>query len=174
MRTRRLLVGVLTGGLVLAGGVAWSNSLLAEETGASGASAGPGEYGKRPILNFIRNHFHQAWEMRSKLNLSEEQKASIRETVVGHKAEIVNMFKEVGKKRQALRDAVLAETPNELTIRAAADDLGKAIGDAAVKASKIASDVRKDLTAEQLEKIRKFREKQRAEFDKALDKALGE
>jgi Spy/CpxP family protein refolding chaperone len=174
MRTRKLLVGILTGGLVLAGGVTLASSLMAQAPASSESNGGPGAYKGRPILNFIRNHFHRAWDMRSKLNLSDDQKTKIRQTVAGHKTEIAGMVKEVGEKRQALRDAVLAETPNETAIRAAADELGKAIGDAAVKASKIVGEVRKDLTPEQVEKIRKFRENQRAEFEKALDKALGE
>ena len=174
MRTRKLLVGILTGGLVLAGGVTLASSLMAQDPVSSESSAGPGECKGRPILNFIRKHFQRSWELRSKLDLSEDQKTRIRQTVAGHKTEIVGMVKEVSEKRQALRDAVLAETPDEASIRAAADELGKAIGDAAVKASKIAGEVRKDLTPEQMEKIRKFRENQRAEFEKALDKALGE
>ncbi len=174
MHTRRLLTSVLTGGLVLAGGLAWPGSALGQTTSNPAAEASDDQPPRRPILNYLRQHFHRAWELRSKLNLTEEQKAKIRSTIAAQKEEIINLFKTVAEKRRALRDAVLAEIPSEESIRAAADELGKAIGDAAVKASQIAGDLRKNLTTEQLEKIRKFRDKQRAEFDKLLDKALAE
>jgi len=174
MQTRTLLTRVLAGGVILAGGMAWPGSTLAQDPQNPVAEAGEGQPARRPILNYLKNHFHRAWELRSKLNLTDEQRAKIRSTIAAQKEEIVNQFKKVAEKRQALRDAVLAEMPTEESIRAAADELGKAIGDAAVKASQIAGDLRKNLTSEQLEKIRKFREKQRAEFDKLLDKALAE
>jgi len=174
MRTRRLLTSVLTGGFILAGGMVWPGSALAQAPSSPTAEASEGQPPRRPILNYLRNHFQRAWELRSKLNLTEEQKAKIRSTVAAQKEEIISLFRKVAERRQALRDAVLAEMPSEESIRAAADELGKAIGDAAVKASQIAGDLRKNLTSEQLEKIRKFREKQRAEFDKLLDKALAE
>ncbi len=63
------------------------------------------------------------------------------------------MLKPVAEKRRALRDATLAENPNEATIRDAADELGKAIGDAAVVGSKIKAEIHKVLTPEQQEKI---------------------
>ena len=174
MHARRFLTSMLIGGLVLAGGMAWPGSALAQPTSSPAAEESEGQPPRRPILNYLRNHFHRAWELRSRLNLTEEQKAKIRSTVAAQREEIVSLFKKVAERRQALRDAVLAEMPSEESIRAAADDLGKAIGDAAVKASQIAGDLRKNLTSEQLEKIRKFRDKQRAEFEKLLDKALAE
>ena len=175
MRKNKLLLGTLAGSLVLAGGIISPGLVVLAQAPASPApSTAPSQESGRPILNFVRKHFQRAWELRSKLDLSDEQKARIRQTVAGHKAEILDAFKEVREKRQALREKVLAEMPSEQAIRDAADQLGKAIGDAAVKASQIAGEVRKNLTTEQLEKIRKFHEKQRAELDKALDKALGE
>jgi Spy/CpxP family protein refolding chaperone len=174
MRTHKLLIGALAGGMVLAGGIVLCGSAWAtgEQTPTAGAAA-DGTTG-RPILNFIRKHFKRAGELKSQLNLSDEQKTKIRQSIAGHKTELVQAFKDVQAKRQALRDAALAETATEESIRAAADNLGKAIGDAAVKASQVAGEVRKNLTPEQIAKIRKFRETQRTEVDKALDKALGE
>lgn len=174
MRKNGLLLGALAGGFVLAGGTMSPGWVLAQAPDPPVPTTAPSQRGERPIFEFARKHFKRAWEMRSKLDLSEEQKARIRQTVADHKAQMLEVFKQVREKRQALREKVLAEMPSEESIRAAADELGKAIGDAAVKASQMAAELRKNLTEEQLNKIRKFREKQRAEFDKLLDKALGE
>lgn len=170
----RLLAGVLAATLSLTSTSAWCEA-AGEGTEAPVATRpSEGQPAQRPILKFIQKHFQRAWELRSKLDLSEEQKANIRDTVAAQKEEIIGLFKKVAEKREALRDAVLAEMPTEESIRAAADELGKAIGDAAVKASQMADELKKELTTEQLEKIRKFREKQREELHKMLDKALGE
>jgi tryptophan synthase alpha subunit len=55
-----------------------------------------------------------------------------------------------------LREAVLAESRNEEEIRRSAKDLGKALADASVVASRIVADARKNLTPDQVERIRKF------------------
>ena len=171
MRTRTILMRALTGGFILVGSMAWSGSSQAQEPTRPATEASQDQPTKRPILNLLRYHFQRAKELRSKLELTDEQKAKIRGTIAARKEEIIKQFKKVAEKRQALRDAVLAEMPTEESIRAAADELGKAIGDAAVKASQIAGELREELTSEQLEKIRKFREKRKAEFDKLLQEA---
>lgn len=174
MLTYKLLTGVLAATLSVASTSARCEA-AGEGTDAPVATRpSEGRTARTPMLNAIQKHFQRAWELRSKLNLTEEQKAKIRDTVAAHKEEVIGLLKEVEEKSQTLRDAILDEMPTEETIRAAADQLGKAIGDAAVKASEMADELKKELTTEQREKIRKFREKQRAELHKMLDKALGE
>jgi Spy/CpxP family protein refolding chaperone len=56
------------------------------------------------------------------------------------------------EKREVLRTQVLTEEPKEVAIRLAAAKLGKAIGDAAVKASTVVKNGRQILTPEQAEK----------------------
>lgn len=174
MLTYRLLTGILAGALSLTSTSAWCDTAGDRTEAPAATQPSEGRTVRTPMLNAIQRHFQRAWELRSKLNLSEEQKAKIRDTVAAHKEEVIGLLKEVDEKSQTLRDAILDEMPTEETIRAAADQLGKAIGDAAVKASQMADELKKELTTEQLEKIRKFREKQRAELHKMLDKALGE
>lgn len=173
MRANIWLTGVVASVLAITGEVGLS-ALAASEPAGSAAESQEGRRPHRPILNFIQRHFHRAWELRSKLNLTEDQKTRIRESFADRKAEIIDTFKEVSEKRRALREAVLAEMPSEESIRAAAENLGKAVADAAVKVSQMTQEVRKNLTSEQLEQIRKFKEKQQAEFDRLLDKALSE
>ncbi len=174
MLTYRLLTGILAGALSLIGTSAWCEAAGEQIEAPAATQPSEGRTARTPMLNAIQRHFERAWALRSKLNLTEEQKARIRDTVAAHKEEVIGLLKEVEEKSQTLRDAILDEMPTEETIRAAADQLGKAIGDAAVTASEMADELKKELTTEQREKIRKFREKQRAELHKMLDKALGE
>jgi Spy/CpxP family protein refolding chaperone len=97
-----------------------------------------------------------------------EQREQIRGIVKSHRREIAAVLRPVADKRRALRDATLAENANEAAIRTAADELGKAIGDAAVVGSKIKAEVRPVLTPEQRDKITKFRQQSESAVDKFL------
>ncbi|MBI1387754.1 MAG: hypothetical protein GC154_04845 [bacterium] len=64
---------------------------------------------------------------------------------------------------EALRDAVTSDTAREDAIRAAADQLGQSISDAAVKASETLAKIRSILTAEQYTKVKEFMEERKTE-----------
>jgi Spy/CpxP family protein refolding chaperone len=110
-----------------------------------------------PLVNFIRGQIGRWMVLRSELDLTADQKQQIAAIVQAHKAEILQVVRPVVQKRQALRDAVTAANPDETVIRSAADDLGHAIGDAAVLASKIKQQVAPILTDEQRRQITDFR-----------------
>jgi Spy/CpxP family protein refolding chaperone len=99
-----------------------------------------------------------------------EQREKFRDMLAEHRTEIVGVAKPVVEKRRALRDAVLADHPDESAIRSAANDLGKAIGDAAVLAAKVKPEVSKVLTSEQRDKIKQFRTKNDKAVDEFIDK----
>jgi Spy/CpxP family protein refolding chaperone len=98
-------------------------------------------------------HVHALW---SQLNLTPDQKTKIEAIKSAHKDRILAAGQDVMTKRHALFDAVTADKPDEAAIRKAADDLGKAIGNASVTASAIVAEVRPILTAEQIDTARKF------------------
>ncbi|MBI4579273.1 MAG: Spy/CpxP family protein refolding chaperone [Planctomycetes bacterium] len=156
MRTRTAVMIAVGAGLGVTV-AAWA----ATKTPANGTSeeAKPGLLANepnRPIANLIRNGVRRLVALRAELNLTEDQRGQIKEIVRGHKDEIVPAVKDLAAKRRALRDTVLAEEPTEEAIRAAATELGKSIGDAAVLASKVAGEVKPVLTDEQKETIRQF------------------
>ena len=95
--------------------------------------------------------------LRSELNISAEQRKKIAAEIKSHKDEIRPIAKEIFEKRMALRDAVLNKPGDRQAIMAAANDLGKAIGDTAVLASKVIAKVKPVLTSEQQERIKNFR-----------------
>ena len=108
--------------------------------------------------------------LRSELNVTDEQRAQIREVLVSRRPAIAETVKSVRDKRVALRNAVLSGKADEAQIRAAAEELGKAIADAAVKGSKLRNEIAPILTDEQQKLIGKFL----AENDAAVDKFLTE
>jgi Spy/CpxP family protein refolding chaperone len=126
------------------------------------------------IRRFVAGQIGRLAVLRSDLNITDEQRSEIRGIVQGHRSEIAPVVQKIVEKRRALRAAVLADSPDEKTIRAAADDLGKAIGDAGVLASKVAGEVRPALTQEQRDRIGKFRQDREAATDAWLQKLLGE
>ena len=72
-------------------------------------------------------------------------------------------------KKRALRDAVLAEKPDEAAIRKAAADLGTTLGDLAVIASQAAGEAKLVLSTEQKQLIAKFLVDTDAAADRMLD-----
>ena len=118
----------------------------------------------------VSGQFGRLLTLRSELGITTEQREQIRGIVKSHRQEIAAVLKPVAEKRRALRDATLAENPNDAAIHAAANELGKAIGDAAVVGSKIKAEVHKVLTPEQREKITQFRQQSETAVDKFLEK----
>jgi Spy/CpxP family protein refolding chaperone len=145
------------GGLIALGLLAGGAALKANSTGADSM---PGRGAPRGILGrFVEAHMGRMMTLRAELNLSDEQREAIRSTLMAHKPEIVGAVKPVIAARRTLREAVLAEKPDDSAIRAAADALGKSVGDAAITFAKIKVELagKAKLTPEQMETIAEFR-----------------
>ena len=109
--------------------------------------------------------------LRSEMNVTADQKAKIRDVLVSRRPQIAQTVKTLHEKRVMLRNAVLSGKSDEAQIRAAADDLGKAISEAAVKASKLRNEIAPILTEEQQHLIGKFLVENDAAITKFLDQA---
>jgi Spy/CpxP family protein refolding chaperone len=125
-----------------------------------------------PLGRLISGSLGRLLVLRSELNLSAAQRDQIRTVLVSHKAQIAGTVKSVHDKRVALRNAVLGGKAAETQIRAAADDLGKAITEAAVKASKLRAELAPILTEEQRQQIAQFLVSNDAAVDKFLSQAM--
>ena len=108
--------------------------------------------------------------LRSELDLTSQQRHDIRKAVTPYRPDALKNAHAVWERRNALRDAVLAEKPSEEAIRKAAADLGKQIGDMAVLVSKIKGDVAPILTNDQRVLIHNFIK----DNDKAVEKYFNE
>jgi Spy/CpxP family protein refolding chaperone len=139
---------------------------------AAGAPLGDDVPEARPLRMLMSGQFGRLLALRSELDTSAEQRAEIRNIVKSHKHELATALKPVAEKRRALRDATLAEGASEATIRAAADELGKAIGDAAIVGAKIRSEIHDVLTPEQRKKVEEFRDQSESAVDRFLSEAV--
>lgn len=153
-------------------------SVLLTALAAVGIAAAPdaGPWSGHPLANsplgrMLSGCIGRLLVLRSELNVTAEQKAQIREVLVGHRAQIAATVKSVRDKRLVLRNAVLSGKADEARIRAAAGELGKAIGDAAVKASKLRNEIAPILTEDQQRLIGKFLKENDAAVDKLLTSA---
>jgi len=122
--------------------------------GLAGPGKGHGGFKDTPLGRLITGNVGRMMVLRSELDLTREQKAKIREILVQHKPEIVQKAKAVWEKRNALRDEVLSGETDEATLRKRSAELGDAIGDAAVLASKLRFEIAPVLTEEQRGKIK--------------------
>jgi Spy/CpxP family protein refolding chaperone len=84
-----------------------------------------------------------------KLDLTEGQKAEIREVFKTHRDELKGEIETMRAARQAQLEAIHADTFDEATIRGAAAKVGEAEAELAVMRGKIASEVRTLLTPDQ-------------------------
>ncbi len=113
---------------------------------------------------------HKCVAMLSKLNLTAEQKTAVDKVFEKYHADLVKAHEGVKEKVKALMTAVTADKPDEKAIRAASEDLSKAIGDAAVLRSKIHVDLLAVLTAEQVKKLKDLREEHMKKMDEMCKK----
>ncbi len=121
------------------------------------------------IRKLIRARMQSLRTLRANLDVTEEQRERIRAIRTKHRDELLPLFEEVVKARRALRKAATAESANEEDIRAAADALGKAMGDLAVRGSSVFAEAKDVLTTEQLEVLRAHRAERELQVDRALD-----
>lgn len=161
-----------TAALLLAGGLSWA---VAQDTGGGWApgqlGGGPGGMGpiRQRIQKFIHGRIGQLIQLRGELGLTGDQKRELRDIFITHRTELSPLVQEVIAKRHALHDQVLAEAPDEAAIRTAADALGDAIADLAVKGSELAAEARFVLTDEQCETLQGFRTDNRKAVDGLID-----
>jgi periplasmic protein CpxP/Spy len=155
------MIGACVLATVLAGGAGVSGL-------AANGSLGDDVPEARPLRMLVSGQFGRLLTLRSELGITTDQREQIRGIVKSHRQELATALKPVAEKRRALRDATLAENPDDAAIHAAADELGKAIGDAAVVGAKIKAEVHQVLTPEQRNKVSEFRHDTETAVDKFL------
>ncbi len=121
-----------------------------------------------PIGRMLSGNVGRLLALRADLNVTDAQREQIRGILSEHRQEIVSTLRTVRTQRLALRDAVLANSPEESKIRAQASQLGQAIAEAAVKASRLRGQIGPILTPEQRGRIGQFR----AECDVSIERLL--
>jgi len=161
-------------GLVALVVVAAAFELRADSPADGVPGGGFGKWRETPLGRLISGHLGRALVLRSEMEVSAEQREKIHAIMKSHRQEAAQAIRPVVEQRRKLRELVTAEKPDEAAIRAAGDALGKAIGDAAVKLSQIAGELRGVLTPEQIEKLEKFHDANEGAVDKFFDKLVSE
>jgi len=161
---RKAIVAIVLALVMMLGG----GAVLAVQAAPAGGGVWQ-RLGNRPLGRMLMGQLGRAMALRSELNITDEQRAQLRQILVSHKAEIAAATRPLVERARALREAVAAEQPDERAIRAAAAELGAAIGDAAVLASKVRGEAARVLTPQQLELIQQFH----ADRAQAVDELLG-
>src|SRR3989304_3950860 len=127
-------IGVCLRATALAGGVGVSGLAASGPLGDDVPEA-------RAVRMLVSGQFGRLLTLRSELDVTTEQRQQIRGIVKNHRQEIAAALKPVAEKRRGGGGGALAENANEAAIYAAADELGKAIGDAAVVGAKIKAEI---------------------------------
>ena len=102
------------------------------------------------------------------LGITGDQRIALKKLFKDHRKDIQPQAEGVMIKGRALRELILAETPDPAAIRQASAELGNAIGDAAVQASVLAKEARSILTPEQVERFKEMRQHRQKVFDETL------
>lgn len=163
MKHKRIIIPLVTLSLFAAGATAVTTArpAIAER------------FADRPLGRLLMGRMGRLMTLKSDLNLTSDQKEAIASTMSAHKAEIAKALQPVVEKGRALREATSADAPDEAKIRSLADDLGKAIGDAAVVGAKVRHEVKSaaHLTDEQAKRIADFHAENQAAVDRFLSDA---
>jgi len=104
----------------------------------------------------------------SRLDLSDEQKESVKKITEAAKEQNKAAAEAAVEARKVLREAV--DKGEESTIRKAATDLGKVLGDQAVLKVQTMASIKKVLTPEQLQKLDELKEKMKERAEESTEK----
>lgn len=138
--------------------------------GAAKVASGGVGGGCGALRAFFQGRGQRLGRLRSELNLTDAQRAKVREILMAHRSEIASVAGPIVTRGRALRDATNAKVLDEGKIRAAAGELSSAMGDAAVLAAKIKAEVRPVLTDGQAERLAAFRSDADDAVDALVDK----
>lgn len=124
--------------------------------------------GRAKIRGLVFKRLNQMIALREQLNLTSDQKSRFRSLFLAHRQEIADMVEEMATLRQALKNEVLSDVPDETAIRRAASDLGESLGENAVRASRLLAEAKAVLTPEQLALLKEHRASRQEGFNEVL------
>jgi Spy/CpxP family protein refolding chaperone len=150
-------MGRKTTGLIMMWALVLSVAAVSSALADSGKEDGGPRFSNSPFGRMVIGNIGRLLVLRSELNVTDEQRKNIAAEIKSHKNDFGPLAKDIFARRQALREAVLNKPGDEKAIMAAANDLGKAIGNAAILASKVAAKVKPMLTEDQQERLKNFK-----------------
>lgn len=164
MKKKMLVVGLVALALAVGGATHYAMAGPGISRGMLGAHGGPG-LADKPVARLIQSVIGRKLILRSKMNVTDEQREKIRGIVESHKPRIVQAVKPIVTSKRALSEAVSAETTDQAAIRAACDQLGRSLGDAAVLGAQVRKEVLAVLTDDQRRLLDTFRSEVTSDVD---------
>jgi Spy/CpxP family protein refolding chaperone len=125
-------------------------------------------YAGRPFPGGPMGYMYRMNMLFDELGITEDQRVALKKLFKENRKDIQPLAEVVMTKGRALRELVLAETPDQTAIRQASAELGNSIAEAAVRASVLAKEVRSILTPEQVERFKELRQHRQKVFDETL------
>lgn len=164
--------GIVCGALLLTAivGMGAANAPKGESFGSFGGPFGGPHHPPGPLGRLFMGKMGRLMVLRSELNLTEDQHTQLKKIMLENRTAVGPELGKIALSMRGLRDAILADEPNEANIRKAADVHAHAVADAAVAISKVAQQGKKVLTDEQKGLVKKFF----ADNDAAMDKFMTE
>ena len=96
-------------------------------------------------------------EQLASLGLSEDQKATVKETFQKHQSTLKPLVEKLVTERRALQDLIHTGKADETAVRAQAGKIAAIEADLAVERAKIAAELRPVLTEEQIKKLQEMK-----------------
>lgn len=124
----------------------------------------------RPIGRLAHEVLPKLRELRRDMDLQPAQWEAIRGVLKSHDTELRAVGRRLREGHREVAEAIRAEPLDEAAVRAAASDLARAIGDAAVLRARVQREVKPHLTAEQIATLEAFRQ----QVEQSVDRVLAE
>ena len=155
--------------VALCGILAFSTVAFSEEAAkvcgkGGGGTAKMQKGGHRGMGMGVQAGAHPMMMLCKKLDLTEEQQAKMKELGTSHKEKMTATHEAVRGAQQALQEAVRTQAGEE-AIRAAATNVGKAMGDQAVLKAGHMTEFRAILTEEQVQRMDEMRDQRKAAME---------
>lgn len=130
-----------------------------------GVAGYQGQFRNTPIGRLFTGQAGRAMVLRSKLNVTDEQRSAIAIIIETHRGELTQTVANIVKHKRALRDVAKDITATEQDIRRVAGELANAMGDAALVGQKMHRDMQGVWTAEQKKLLDTFQLDKREAVD---------
>lgn len=151
--------------LFAAGALSVAGIAAAAPQAVPGAGGGQGQFRNTPLGRLVTGQIGRGLVLRSQLNVTDEQRVQIAAAMEAHRAELAKAVASVVEHKRALRDAATDDSATERDIRRKADELGSALGDAALVARKLHQEMKGVWTAEQQKLLDAFNADRRTAVD---------
>ncbi|MCG3137791.1 MAG: hypothetical protein HJJLKODD_01641 [Phycisphaerae bacterium] len=111
-------------------------------------------------------------QLKEQLGITAEQKTSLQQIREKYSTTLRPMIEKRIEEQRALRELARADKPDEASIRQAAEQIGKTMGDLAVASLPMIAEIKAVLTPQQMDTLEQFRTERESRVDQFLSGEL--